>query len=641
MCGFAGLVALDGGRADAAIVERMSGSIRHRGPDDDGLFVEDGVALAFRRLSILDLSPSGHQPMESADGRAVVVFNGEIFNYVELRRELEDRGHAFRSSGDTEVLLAAWQEWGRECLPRLNGMWAFLVYDRARRRIFGSRDRFGIKPLYFSRRGDRLLFASEVKAIRASGLFDGGPNWEVAADYLVRENLNAGDEGAATFFEGIEQVRPATGFEIDVESGRWTDWRFWSLSDFAEEECDDAPERFAELFEDSVRIRLRSDVPVGVCLSGGLDSTSIVCAMARQRAAAGMTEPVEAFSYNASAFDETRFVDDTIAQTGAALNRIHLPEAIEWCRLPDILWFYDQPVYSTTPLVGYELMGLARSKGVTVVLNGQGADETIAGYVDYFRQQWHTLLARLRLLEAWREVRAFASGHDAEAGALFREALRRCWRTQLRRLRPYRSLAHKRQRRAARGNPWFDGALVAALPDRVPPFEDFDLRSGLERSVERAPLPLYLRVEDRNSMAHSVESRLPFLDYRLVAFLFGLPGHWKVRGSLNKFVLREAMRGRIPESVRARVDKMGFPTMARDWFAGPWYEPMQDLLASRETRERGIFKVEALRAGLERHRKGEIDLAHPLLTNVAQVELWLRGLSTDPVEAQPAGSRPG
>ena len=621
MCGFAGVVRTDRGGVEPAVLERMADSIRHRGPDDEGFHVDGSVGFGFRRLSILDLTEAGHQPMESPDGRAVIVFNGEIFNYVELRAELEAKGHAFRSTGDTEVLLAAYREWGRDCLARLNGMWAFLIHDKKRNLVFGARDRFGIKPLYMHRGRDAVCFGSEIKALFASGLVPRRPNWAVAARFLLLEQLGAGDCAGETFFDGVEQLPPGTAFELGLD-GTFRSWRWWSLESFLPEPMDDPRKEFADLFEDAVRIRLRSDVPVGVCLSGGLDSTSILCSMARQRDAA---DPLQAFTYNAADFDESSYVADTVRRTGAELNRIELKEAIDFEDLGRLLWFYDQPVHSTAPVVGFELMRLAARKGVKVVLNGQGADETLAGYGSYFQNWWHSLLSRGRFGRAWSEMRAWGEAHGRDPAELRRESLRRLVRAQFRRVGFYRRLSHARERRAAMASPWFTPELARHLPSDTPPYADFSLRGALLDGVRVDPLQLYLRADDRISMAHSVEARLPFLDWRLVAFCFRVPDAWKTRGPWNKYLLREAMAGRIPESVRARLDKMGFPTQHRDWFAGPWYAPMRDMLADRVVRERGIYDVDALEAGLERHRKGEVNLSQPLLFNVAQMEFWLRG----------------
>src|SRR5216117_514769 len=303
MCGLVVMLGLGGRQADAAVLSQMARSIAHRGPDDSGLYLHQQVGFGFRRLAILDLSPAGHQPMCSEYGQLVIVFNGEIYNYIELREELRAAGHCFRSTSDTEVLLAAYRQWGPECLGRLNGMWAFVIHDRRRGVLFGARDRFGVKPLFVHRGKDYWLFASEVKAILASGCYVRETNWQVAADFLLDGKL---DETPATFYAGIAQVPPGCAFEIRLD-GRWRQWAYWSLSAIEPEPTSGVEDAFAELLEDAVRIRLQSDVPVGVCLSGGLDSTAIVCAMARNREG-GQAAPPLAFCYHESAFDERAFI---------------------------------------------------------------------------------------------------------------------------------------------------------------------------------------------------------------------------------------------------------------------------------------------------------------------------------------------
>src|SRR5262245_31313211 len=270
MCGFAGILSLDG-VVDPAVVESMAQAIAHRGPDEQCIYVNGRVGLGFRRLSILDLSPNGRQPMVTDDGGIVLVFNGEIYNYLELRSELISRGHTFRSSGDSEVLLKAYVEWGTKCLERLNGMWAFLILDRRRGTIFGSRDRFGIKPLFWHRAKNAIVMASEVKAIIASGTYAVRPDLTSVSRFLLNGLL---DDTQRSFFEGVEQIEPGTAFELQLD-GRMRQWRYWDLVTSSEgRACDDPAGRFAELFEDSVRLHMRSDVPVAVHLSGGLDSTA-------------------------------------------------------------------------------------------------------------------------------------------------------------------------------------------------------------------------------------------------------------------------------------------------------------------------------------------------------------------------------
>jgi asparagine synthase (glutamine-hydrolysing) len=622
MCGIVGVLALHGA-ADPRVVRRMSLSLRHRGPDAQGVYTAGPVGLGFRRLSILDLTPAGDQPMRSADGRLAMVFNGEIYNYVELRSELQALGHRFKSTGDTEVLLHAYEQWGRDCLRRLNGMWAFLIHDARTGTIFGSRDRFGVKPLYRCRTRDAVLLASEIKAIRASGLYRGGPNWKTVS-LALRHRLDLIEDTSETFYAGIDQVPGGSAFELRP-NGDVAEWRFWSLDEGPEAAVEDPPAQFRQLFEDAVRLRMRSDVPVGVSLSGGLDSTSIMSVMATARAAAGSVAPgasLQAFSFMSAEFDEEVYIRDTLEQTGAELHRVDVDPRRLWNNLERFLWFHDEPVHAFPAMIGFEVYGLAAANGVKVVLCGQGADEVIAGYPNYFARYWLWLLHAGRLLQLRREIDSYGRVHRQTSAALLRRTLRQFCGLRLRRSATYRALGTRRRQAALRANPWFTSDVDVVDLD-ADGGSDASLDAALRRSVERAPLPLYLRLEDRNSMAHSVEARLPFLDYRLVSMLFRLAPQWKLRGPWNKYVLREAMRGCIPESVRTRADKMGFPVPGARWFRDVLYEPMQDLLSSERTRSRGLYDVNAIRRDLEKHRDGQVDVAEALFS-VAQMENWLR-----------------
>lgn len=622
MCGFAGIAARNGAHIDSAALDRMGVVLAHRGPDDVGTYVAPRVAFVFRRLSILDVSACGHQPMVAEDGQYVVVFNGEIYNFLELRGELESLGWRFKSSGDTEILLTAYRQWGADCVTRFNGMWAFLIHDLRRGVLFGSRDRLGVKPLYRYRTGTHVLFASEIKAIRASGVYTGSLRHDKAAEFLLVGRADQVPENGDTFHEGIEQVPPGTAFEVSAD-GAERAWRFWSIATHeGAAESGPPPERFSRLFSDSVHLRLRSDVPMGVALSGGLDSTSVMCVMSAalaERPSDVRPQPVRAFCYLSPDFDESSYIAATLQHTGAELHPVHVDPVRMWEGLGSFLWHHDEPVHSMSAMVGYEVYRTASAAGVKVVLGGQGADETGAGYPNYFRQFWQELV----VTGAWRRLQAeigdYSRVHGQPASLLLRQALRGALGTALRHVPGYGPWAARRDTSRTRSHPWFTGDFAARLLPAPAADAPWRLHEALRWSVERAPLPLYLRVEDRNSMAHSVEARLPFMDYRLVEFLFSLPSFWKLRGALNKYVLREGMRGVIPEVVRARVDKMGFPTSAQRWFAGPLYEPMRDLLASRSTRERGIYQVAKIQRDLERHAAGEIDVSSGLF-NVAQME---------------------
>lgn len=627
MCGIAVAIGLNGRPVERAAVERMAKSLLHRGPDDGGIYMDGAVGMGFRRLSILDLSEAGHQPMVSQDGQYVLVFNGEIFNYVELRDELRKLGHQFRSSGDSEVLLAAYREWGRECLPKLNGMWAFVIYDRRHRRLFGSRDRFGVKPLYYSRDHTVIQFASEIKALRASGYQRVGINWRIASRFLLEGRLDSHNE---TFYDGIEQIPPGSGFEVGLD-GAWHQWTFWTLDALPKTIAPDPAATFGDLFEDSVRIRMRSDVPVGVCLSGGLDSTAIICAAARHRDESAGTQPesLQAFCYMAKEFDESKYIADTLLQTHAQLRQLETSPAELWNDVRKVLWFQDEPVHTMTAVVGYQLMRLAASQGIRVVLNGQGADETIGGYSSYFQDYWVSLLQQGRVAAAWQAVKAYTEAHGGNSRARMTAAASRCISWEMYKIGSYRTWAQARRQARIRQNPWFSGDLTQHFISEDTPPSSAALSTALKQSVISAPLPLYLRIEDRNSMAHSVEARLPFLDYRLVSFVCGLSDEWKVRGPWNKYVLREGMKGRIPESVRSRVDKMGFPTASKKWFAHDLYEPLRDVLGSQTVRERGIYNAKAILTDLERHRKGEVDFANPLF-HIIEFEMLFDILRKEP-----------
>jgi len=629
MCGFSGMVGFDGLPANKQAIDRMTASLLHRGPDDGGFYAAGSIGLGFRRLAILDLTPAAHQPMMSEEGELVLVFNGEIYNYIELRRELQSLGHSFRSTGDTEVLLRAYQQWGHECLRKLNGMWAFLIYDRQRGRVFGSRDRFGVKPFFYYRTDRFALFASEIKAIRASGLYQGGVNWKVASKFLLQGELNDDEE---RFFTDIHQIPPGTAFELDLE-GHWKQWRFWSLSAIPSIDCKDPVQSFGELFEDSVRLRMRSDQPVGVTLSGGLDSTAIVCTLAKLKGESEhkRVSALHAFCFMAKEFDESTYIADTLRQTQATLHQFQEGPRELWDKMAKVLWFHDEPVHSLNAIVGFDLMRRAAENGIRVVLCGQGADEVIAGYPSYFRDYWQMLIHQGRFGAAWNEIQLYTSAHGGSAWKCFLSAMGKVGLTTLHHVPAYHSLSVWKNQQKYRGNKWFSPELRRSFESEVQEELDMSLNAILRRAVERGPLPLYLRIEDRNSMAHSVETRLPFLDYRLVSLVFNMTMDWKLRGPWNKVVLREAMRQRIPESVRTRVDKMGFPVPDRKWFAHDLYEPMQDLLASQAVRERGIYNVSAIAHDLQKHRDGHVDVARRLF-NVAQFETLAHLLKSDPVQ---------
>jgi asparagine synthase (glutamine-hydrolysing) len=561
--------------------------------------------------------------MVSADGSLSMVFNGEIYNYIELRAELESLGHRFHSSGDSEVLLTAYRQWGESCVNRLVGMWAFCIIDHARSRLFLSRDRFGIKPLYYLQHARGILFASELKVLRRSGLWGGAISVPRMASILLHERTDAIAESDDTILEGIRQLPAACTMRLEY-SGAHRIERYWAPPDAESGDARHVVPEFLEHFDTSLRLHMRADVPVGVMLSGGMDSVSIACAMSRLSREAQSDQPLHAFCYMSPDFDESVQLNDTLAQTGITAHQLTgVDHDTFWQRLDEAMWHQDEPVHSSSVLMGYELYRMAADHGIRVVLSGQGADETLGGYHFYFGPMLVSLAMAGRLPSLLREARnvARSSGQDLTT------TLWSCARSiqssfisksaRLRSVRAARALAH------ASGRPYLSPEFASLAPAEVRMLGGGGLATALTTAVEAAPLPQYLRVEDRNSMAHSVESRVPFLDHRLVEFGMRLPVEWKLADGWNKRSLRESMKDLIPESVRLRPQKFGFPTSARQWFAGPLAPRLRDLLTSGPVVDSGWFNVPRVRQQLEAHVRGETDATN-LLFNVAQFDSWLR-----------------
>ena len=564
--------------------------VRHRGPDDEGYLLWRGgcpprvyagpetsspsrearrlanlpslaewrVGLGHRRLSILDLSPAGHQPMVHQRTGLCVAYNGEIYNYVDLRRELERHGHTFVSGTDTEVLLAAWAEWGPDCLHRFNGMFAFVLLDpRGGGTLHAVRDRFGVKPLYWARVGQFLLFASECKQIRSLAGFSPRLDRSTARDYLASGLL---DHTRYTFDEGIQQLlggeRSTLNLSVPdprLEIMRWYELKAepWNGSDA------DAALAVRECLTDSVRLRLRADVTVGSCLSGGLDSSTIVC-FAREALERQGSEPAQVTvtaCFEDHRYDEWRFANLVVADTGAHSVRVwplfgRLQAELDW-----MLWHMDEPYASTSQFSQWCVFAAAADAGLKVMLDGQGSDEQLAGYGGSTKTAMLTgVLRGARPLAFTREVLALRR----ERGRLpIAEII-----LAMRNLIPLLdAVLPSRVRTVAEAPDW----LRLDAPSRIPSEPPQDLNASLRRQTLSTSLPALLRYEDRNSMARSIEARVPFLDYRLVELLAGLPDRLKLRGGTTKVVLRDATRGVLPEAVRQRRDKMGFVTPEEIW----------------------------------------------------------------------------
>jgi asparagine synthase (glutamine-hydrolysing) len=616
MCGICGVVAL-GRPGERETAEAMARTLAHRGPDGAGSFEAEGVALGFRRLAILDLSDAGMQPFASEDGRLRLVHNGEIYNYRELREELAARGHRFRTETDTEVLLAAYREWGERCVERFVGMWAFAVWDDEQGTLFASRDRFGIKPFYYRCDGGRLVFASEPKAFRADPETHLAANPRAVRDYLEQSYLDHTDE---TFFAGLLRLPPAHNLTFGPEGLHVR--RYWALAPSGPP-AEDPVAAVRAAFLDSVRLQLRSDVPIGTCLSGGLDSSAIVAGVSHLLATAGdeakqVGPRPQTFTayFEDAGFDERPYAEAVVERTGAEPHWISF-EAEELVNaLPSIVETQDEPFGSTSMVAQWFVMREARRAGRVVMLDGQGSDEIFAGYHGTFAPYFADLVTHGRLGALGRELAAYRTLHGAGAARLASLLAR-----------PF---LPARMRWTARGRVRGGTALLArdlrglaptlerngaVFPDR--------LRRMLLLLLGERGLPELLRYEDRNSMAHSLEARVPFLDHRLVELVFSLEGRHLIDRGMTKSVLRRALGDLLPPVVRDRVDKLGFVTPEQRWLRGPLGELAADVFASQSFRERGWVDPAAAQRRLERHRRGELGAGFELW-RALNLELWAR-----------------
>ncbi|MGO4343141.1 asparagine synthase (glutamine-hydrolyzing) [Pedococcus sp. 2YAF34] len=579
MCGIAGVCREPGRAAGVGAVKAALDALKHRGPDDIGLeqrvVAGREVVLGQTRLAVIDLTSGGHQPMVSSDGRHLLVFNGEIYNYRELRRELEAAGRTFATRSDTEVLLVAWQHWGRDCLPRLRGMFAFALLDIAQGTLTCVRDPFGIKPFHYTRAGGGFSFASELPALvdLVSRPFE--LNHRQVYRYL---HLGFYDESAETFVAGIEKLRPGSLLVFDIETGRLSDQERWwwpSVEERRDLTFDQAADQLRELVLDSVRLHLRSDVPLGTALSGGIDSSVIVGAM---RHVAPDAE-VHTFSYVArsSPVNEEPWVDLMNAHVGAVPHKVVATSAELLRDLDDVIRAQGEPFGSTSIYAQYRVFRAAHDAGVTVTLDGQGADELLAGYAGYPGYRVRSLLSQGRLADVVR----FACGWSAEPGRT-PAALAAATAAQVvpRRSRDRVRLVTARTRVMTRPED-LDLRTTGQLVGDPPRGRHLAtvLRDGL---VDRG-LEALLRHADRNSMAFSIESRVPFLHVDVAEFLLTLPEDYLVsEQGQTKRVLRAAMRGVVPDAILDRRDKIGFETPQGSWMQtlgldlDAWLEGVQD-----------------------------------------------------------------
>jgi asparagine synthase (glutamine-hydrolysing) len=604
MCGVSGFW----GPPDRALLEAMTGAQVHRGPDDLGFLETDVASLGFRRLSIIDLA-GGHQPMSTDDGLVHVSYNGEVYNFRELRADLEALGHVFHTSCDTEVVLHAYAEWGTDCFRRFNGMWGVALLDQRgdRARVVLARDHFGIKPMYYARSGDRLLFASEIKAILQDPAFERRVDEQQMYEYLA---FGLFDHTDATFFDGVRTV-PAAAYAVVDDDGVRVE-RYWEP--VLSESGSGDPAEFRAVFERAVERRLVADVPVGICLSGGLDSSSICTVMARQLEArvpdsVSLGDRLQTFSavFPGDPIDETRYIDAVLDVTGAATSRCE-PTAKDFVReMEPWVWHIEEPMVSSAPFAMWMVMRLAREK-VTVTLDGQGGDELLGGYDHYPYVYLRELLRKRRFRtfarEAWRS-------RDI-VGPLVR-----------------RRLGQRRHPVDVRGllDPGWTGGKSAPVDDRVTD----DLKLRLLQDFTKYSLPPLLRYEDRASMAHSLEARLPFLDQELVEHVLALPPHAIIEHGWNRRVLREGLRGTLPDSVYRRRKKIGFTTPEFRWYRRE-RAVLNGVLNSPSFASRPYWDAPAVADEFRKACNGEVEESM-FFWRALNAEIWMRVFFDDAATA--------
>jgi asparagine synthase (glutamine-hydrolysing) len=552
MCGISGIIRKSGRPVVAEEIQAINNLASHRGPDAEGYFLDHNLAMGHRRLAILDLTSAGNQPMTWHD-RYTIVYNGEVYNYVELKDELSALDYRFTTGTDTEVILAAYDKWGPSCVSRFNGMWSFALYDHSQKHVFCSRDRFGIKPFYYADNGEDFVFCSEIKQVLAS--FDRNVvNLPVLLDYLV---LGLSEHSSETFFANVHSLPGGCNLVYDMSTHRFVISRYYELlPDQALRNADEvtAIAEYRQLLEDSVRLRLRSDVRVGVCLSGGLDSSSIA-SIAASRNSAEFAPPISAITAASTnpENDESAFAELVAKKSGLDLN-LCTPTTEDFVSsIEDVVRVQEEPFSGPSLVMQYYVFKKARELNCKVMLDGQGGDETLLGYERYYPSYVCSLSPASAVVGLLR------SAHNSGLST---------WKTLSYML--YFLSAGARKRYLRRRNrflkeKYLDGVSWAWLTELSKAHGDIVQLQKLE--ISRTQLPHLLRYEDRNSMAHSIESRLPFLDYRLVEMAISLPGNLKIRDGWTKYVLRRSTENVLPSEVSWRKVKFGFEAPANKWLS--------------------------------------------------------------------------
>lgn len=560
MCGIVALIS-PGLPIDAGLLATMRDRLVHRGPDNGASWIDERgrVGLGHRRLAIIDTSHDADQPMTSPRSGAVLVFNGEIYNYIELRDELKGKGYRFSTRSDTEVLLASYDAWGTDCVTRFNGMFAFALYEPAKKQLLVARDRFGEKPLFIGRgRFGTLVFASEMKAILAHPLVSADENPRALERYGTGRWY---EDDEQTFFDAIERIPPAHAAIFSSDGREIRRWRYWTpdYDNPVDVDVDEAVRRFSDLLDNSLRMRLRADVPIGSSLSGGLDSSVIVGRMARQRAAGQFTQNTFSACFdNDPTMSEGPDIDAVVEHTGVNSYRVTpSPEGLK-AESRRLHWHQEEPFLSASIYLQWCVARLAGQHDTVVLLDGQGADELLGGYQYHFPAHQLDLVDQGKWFSALRETLRFTRRLQA-AGERFENVTRRFNPGVA--LTPEQLRVHMQTPSAVAAGPYSVGVATARPGHRF--------RRTVSEALNYNSLPMLLRYADRNAMAFSREARLPYLDHELVDFCIRLPDGLLTRNGWQKWILREAASNAVPESVRWRADKVGYAAPLDAWLRGP------------------------------------------------------------------------
>ena len=615
MCGICGFTLSERSPEQAKpLLEKMCGLLNYRGPDDEGMFIDEHIALGHRRLSIIDLSPAGHQPMATDDSRLWITFNGEIYNFLELRKELASRGCRFRTRTDTEVILQAYEVFGEDCVKHLNGMFAFALWDATRKKLLLARDRLGKKPLYYHQQGEKFIFASEMKAILAMPEVPREIDMASMNFYLTGGYIPA----PWSIFKHIRKVREAS--YLVYQNGRICEKPYWELPqpepDRARTEEEYAQELEALLF-DAVRCRLLSDVPLGAFLSGGIDSSAVVAMMAKVNSQPTKTFTIDFSEKTFSEIDDARRVADHCRTQHQVLQVA--TEAINL--LPKLVWHFDEPFADSSAIPTYYVSKMAREH-VTVILSGDGGDELFAGYVNYLKKDEHANW--LYLPASWRRM-TFGRVADAlPIQAPMRNALKYVATASLDDgpmalgLYPYIKddvIAPSIRRELQKHD-------VAALRQEIlSKFKTTDKLTRLQLADTKLYLPGDILVKvDRMSMANSLETRAPLLDYRLVEFAARLPAPLKMQNGVAKYLLKKVLQRYLPAETLAKR-KHGFAVPINQWFQTTLKGFAHEVLLDARCRRRGFFNPDVVQQVLQAHAQGRRDYS-AWIWLLLNLELW-------------------